>query len=223
MISRGIPPDKINIVINGANLDLFRPREKDKEIGARYGLKSKFVVGYLGTIGLASGLENVVLAAEILKKEPIVFFLVGTGALKDKLIRMTSELSLHNIIFAGRQLKEDMPQFWSVCDVSLIHLRNDKVFSTVIPSKIFESMAMGVPIIYVGPSGEGTAIIDFHSCGLVVQPDDPATLADVVRSFATCRSKYDIFSKNSLASAPIYSRERQARDCLNVLEKAAKV
>lgn len=218
LISRGISPDKINTVINGANLDLFRPQEKDMEIEARYGLESKFVVGYLGTIGLASGLENVVLAAELLKNEPIVFFLVGAGALKNKLIRMTSGLGLNNIIFAGRQLKEDMPRFWSVCGVSLIHLRNEKVFSTVIPSKIFESMAMGLPIIYVGPPGEGTAIIDFHSCGLVVQPNDPAALADVVRSFATNGAKYDIFLKNSLAAAPSYSRERQAIDCLKVLK-----
>jgi len=218
LISRDIPPDKINTVINGANLDLFRPRDKNTEIEARYGLKSKFVVGYLGTIGLASGLENIVLAAKLLKEEPIVFFLVGAGALKDKLIRLTSELELHNIIFTGRQLKEDMPRFWSVCDVSLIHLRNDKVFSTVIPSKIFESMAMGLPIIYVGPIGEGTAIVDFHRCGLVVQPDNPKALADAVRSFVTSGGKYDIFSKNSLAAAPIYSRERQASDCLKVLK-----
>ena len=220
LLSRNVPEDKIEVVINGANLDLFSPQENNKEIERKLGLKDRFVIGYLGTIGLASGLQNIIAAAELVKDTPIIFYLVGAGALENELKNKAREKNLNNIVFAGRQLKEDMPKYWSVCDVSLIHLRNSEVFKTVIPSKIFESMAMGLPIIYSVPIGEGSAIVERHEAGIIIPPDNPKALADAAIYLINNPEELKKYAKNSLSSASLYSRKKQAIDSLNVLSKA---
>lgn len=222
LIRRGIPSEKIDVVVNGANLDLFHPAiTKDEEIIEQFGLKGRFVIGYLGTIGLSQGLDNVVDSAEQVRDLPITFFLVGVGAAKEGLEKEVERRGLKNVVFAPRQPKSMMPRFWSVCDASLIHLKNDPVFATVIPSKIFESMAVGLPIVYCGPVGDGSRIVEKHGAGVLIPPADPAALASTIRELfddATRRSEY---ARNSAASAQQYSREKQAKACLAVFQKAA--
>lgn len=222
LTSRQVPADKIDVVINGANLELFSPRARDPEIEERYFLKDRFVIGYLGTIGLSSGLENVISAAELLQDTNITFFLVGVGAAKRGLEDRARDRQLSNVKFADRQLKEDMPRFWSVCDTSLIHLRDQDVFKGVVPSKIFESMAMGLPILYVGPAGEGSAIVEQHDAGRWVTPAEPQALASAARAFAGDPHLIARLKSNSLSAAPNYSRKRQAQATLDVLEKAIR-
>lgn len=219
--SRGARPERIDVVINGANLDLFRPRPRDPEIAARYGLEGRFVIGYLGTLGLAHGLDNVLEAARLLRDERVTFFFVGVGAAKAGLQQRARELSLENVVFAPRQEKEEMARFLSVCDVSLVHLKDAELFSKVIPSKIFEAMAMGLPVLYVGPEGQGSGIVRRHEAGLCLAPGDPHALARAAERLAGSPDLLADLARNSLAAAPSYSRERQARDTLSVLHKAA--
>lgn len=219
---RGVEAKKIDVVINGTNLCLFSPRPKDPGLMAEYGLKDRFVVGYLGTLGLAHGLENVLDAAEQLRDTDVSFFFVGVGATKEDLEREARSRHLLNVVFAPRQLREDMPKFWSLCDLSLIHLRNDPVFRMAVPSKIFESMAMGVPVVYVGPPSTGTGIVESCETGLAVEPDDPAALARAVMKLRSDSSLRDQFSRNSVETAPSYSREEQAEKTLASLQEAAE-
>ncbi len=220
MTRRGVPAEKIDVVINGANLELFSPRARDLELERKYSLHSRFVVGYLGTMGLAHGLENVLRAAELLRDTCVTFLFVGVGAAKADLEKKAKELKLENVVFAPRQLKEDMPSYWSLCDAGLIHLRDSEVFATVIPSKIFESMAMGLPIIYVGPAGEGSGIVERHDAGVVVPPEDPESFAGAVRKLMDDPALRNRLKDNSLSAAVNYSRERQAEDTLRVLQQA---
>jgi colanic acid biosynthesis glycosyl transferase WcaI len=222
LLARGVPQAKMQVVINGANLELFSPRPKDSGIEAEFDLVGKFVVGYLGTIGLAHDLQNMIQAAELLREDPrIRFFLVGAGAARAGLEASIHRLGLTNVVLAPRQIRDDMPRFWSVCDASLIHLKNDPVFATVIPSKIFESMAMGLPILYVGPPGEGAGIVAESGAGLVIPPGQPAGLAAAVRRLADQPSERMLLAAKSAAAASRFSRSRQARDTLLVLEQAA--
>jgi glycosyltransferase involved in cell wall biosynthesis len=223
LVHRGIPAEKIDVVINGANVDLFKPvTAKDPEILTQYALNDRFVVGYLGTLGLSQGLGNVIEAAEHLRDTPITFFFVGVGAVKAELEEQVRVRGLKNVVFAPRQPKEAMPRFWSVCDVSLVHLKNDPVFATVIPSKIFESMAVGLPILYCGPKGDGTDIVEHCKAGVVVPAADPQALAAAAKQLAANSSLRLEYATNSAASAPAYSRERQAAACLAVLKKAQR-
>ncbi|MDH5284335.1 MAG: glycosyltransferase family 4 protein [Gemmatimonadota bacterium] len=223
LIRRRVPAGKVKVVVNGANLELFSPRPRDPEVEQAYQLANRFVVGYLGTLGLSHGLDNIIQAAEFLRETSVVFYFVGVGADKAHLEALVAERGLRNVIFAPRQLKEEMPRYWSLCDASLVHLKDDEVFQSVIPSKIFESMAMGLPIIFVGPSGEGSDIVTEAGAGIVVAPGRPAALAEAVLALARDPERCRALGGRSLAAAPRWSRDRQARDTLAVLAQAAGI
>jgi colanic acid biosynthesis glycosyl transferase WcaI len=220
LVSRGVPAAKLDVVLNGASLDIFAPQPKDPALLDSLGLRGRFTVGYLGTVGLAHDLHNVIHAAELLRGTEVAFLIVGAGAAKAGLEEEARRLGLDNVVFVPRQLRERMPDFWSVCDAGLIHLRDDPLFATVIPSKIFESMAMGLPIVYAGPVGEGTEIVQRHDAGVVVPPAAPRALADAVLALAADPQRRAVLAEHSRAAAPLFSRARQAEATLAVLRAA---
>jgi len=220
LTGRGVPAEKIDVVLNGANLALFVPRPRDEELKRRLGLEGRFVVGYLGTVGLAHDLGNMVAAAERLRDTPVTFLVVGVGAEKEQLEARVAAAGLDSVRFVERQLKEAMPSFWSICDLSLVHLKDSPLFAKVVPSKIFESMAMGLPIVYVGPAGEGSQIVEEAGAGVAVPPADPAALAAAVRGLLTDGERRRRLGAASLAAAPNWSRERHAEGTLGALAKA---
>jgi glycosyltransferase involved in cell wall biosynthesis len=112
-----------------------------------------------------------------------------------------------------------MPAHWSLCDAALIHLKDDKVFAEVIPSKIFEAMAMGLPLVLVAPEGEATRIVAREQAGVVVAAGQPEALADTVRILCDDSAARRRLAENSLAAAPRYSRERQAGSMARVLAR----
>ena len=228
LMSRGIPGGKIAVVINGVDLSRYEPRERDPDLATTYGLTGKFVIGYVGTHGMAHALGNVLNAAELLQatgdeagKEDIRFLLAGAGAERDDLIADAAARGLGNVIFMERQAKESMPAVWSQCNVALVHLKNSPVFAGVIPSKIFEAEAMGLPVLLAAPDGEASQIVIADQAGLHVPAEDPQALLDGVLELYTDGRKRAAFAANSLAAAPGHSRETQARDMLKVFELAA--
>lgn len=222
LVRRGIAPEKIAVVINGVDLPRYAPRARDVELAAETGLSGRFVVGYVGTHGLAHALENAVRAARLLKQGLADFslLLVGDGAMKPRLRALARELRADNVVFVDPQPKAAMPRWWSLCDAALVHLKNDPVFSEVIPSKIFEAMAMGLPIVLCGPEGEASHIIRHEAAGLCCGSTDPAELAGAIESLYRDRQRLASCATASLAAAPRYSRRRQADDMLKVIEAA---
>ncbi|MBN8919750.1 MAG: glycosyltransferase family 4 protein, partial [Rhizobiales bacterium] len=153
IVSRGVDPAKIHVITNGANLDAFRPRAKDPELVRELGVEGKFVVGYIGTHGMAHSLDFIVEAASTLPPDRLHFLFVGDGAEKTNVIRRASEVGLRNVTFVHPVQKEAVPAYISVTDASLVPLRRSDTFKTVIPSKIFESAAMQKPIL-LGVAGQ---------------------------------------------------------------------
>ncbi len=222
LIARGIDSDKIEVVINGVDLDRYSPREQDQALVRQYDLEGKFVVGYIGTHGLAHALHRVLETAELLRdRKEIVFLLVGGGARRNALVAQAAEMGLDNVRFVPRQAKEDMPGIWSLCDISLIQLKDDPLFESVIPSKIFESMGMGLPIILSLPKGEASGIIQQSGAGVVIPPEQPVKLAETVVRLFENRGELDALARASLAAASGHSRTRQARSMLKMLEEVA--
>ncbi|MBL8740757.1 MAG: glycosyltransferase family 4 protein [Myxococcales bacterium] len=222
LMRRGVPGDKVHVIVNGVELERYKPIPRDESLGASLGLRGKFVVGYIGTLGMAHALENVLHAAQRLRDVPEVQFLfVGPGAAREALIAERDRLSLANVHFVPSQPKEIIDRYWSLCDVALVHLKNDPVFSTVIPSKIFEAMAMGIPVLLAAPRGEASSIIDETGAGIVVDAERPEVLADAVRSLRADPARLRELAAVSLSAAPSYTRERQARLVLDVLQRAA--
>lgn len=223
LIERGIDGEKIHVVRNGVELAHYQPLdEKDPALATEHDLTGKFVVGYVGTHGMAHGLDKVVEAAEHLRDHPnIRILLVGAGSEKAGIDAMIAERKLDNVVSLGRFPKSDMNRIWSLCDVALIHLRNLDVFRTVIPSKLFESMGVGQPVLMGLPRGEATEIVEETGCGIVCEPESPESIAEGVLRLAEDSALYNTLREQALAAAPLHSRKAQAGAMLEIMRRCA--
>jgi glycosyltransferase involved in cell wall biosynthesis len=180
------------------------------------------VAGYVGTHGMAHALHNVLDAAERVKADDrIRFLLVGAGAERDALISTAKQRGLSNVVFAPMQPKARMPAVWSLCDVALVHLKDAPAFAEVIPSKIFEAMAMGLPLLVATPDGVARRLVEEDRAGLTVPAENPAALAEAILRLAADDALRSRLAAAALAAAPKYTRARQADAMLNVLRAAA--
>jgi glycosyltransferase involved in cell wall biosynthesis len=222
LVGRGIPADKIAVVRNGVDLSRYRPTPRDEGLAESWGIKGKFVVGYVGTHGMAHGLANVLDTAELLRdRDDIRFLLVGDGAERPALLEDKQRRQLDNVVMMPMQPKAQMCRIWSLCDIALVHLRDSPVFAEVIPSKIFEAMGMGLPLLTVIPPGEAADIVVGHGAGIAVPPENPAAFADAVRKLADNPELCCTLAQASLAAGPFHTRRQQAEEMLQVLEIAA--
>lgn len=221
--SKGISEKKMDVVINGANLEIFKKIPYDHHLAKNLGLNGKFTIAYFGTHGLAHNLYNAIYAANLVKDDDIHILFVGEGAIKNKMIALSKSLNLENVHFLKRQPRIELSRFWSIASAGLVHLKNDPVFESVIPSKIFETMAMELPIIYCGPESDGAKIIRNNNCGIVTPPDSPKNLAESFRTIKNDNALYAELKNNSKNSAIKYSRISQAKGTLKVLKKATSI
>lgn len=223
LIERGVDGSKIEVVLNGVDLSRYDPQEKDTELANQYGLEGKFVAGYIGTHGMAHGLEHIVTVAERLQdNDEIRFVFAGGGAARQKVVDLVEQKGLKNVVLIDRQPKEMMPRLWSLCDVSLVPLINSDLFKTVIPSKIFECMGMGIPTIMSVPEGEATTIIKETGSGLVVESENVEQIADAVLKLHEENDLYQSIRSRSIEAAPKYSREIMAADMVSVFERSLR-
>lgn len=111
-----------------------------------------------------------------------------------------------------------MPRIWSICDAALIHLKDEPTFGEVIPSKMFEAMAMGVPLLMAAPEGEASRILERESAGVRVSSANAAALAEEVRRWLDHPEFVKQCADSSVRAAPSYSRQRQADAMATVLQ-----
>lgn len=177
MLSKGIEADKIVVVKNGVDLTRYIPLDETSFLAEELGVKGKFVVSYFGTHGMAHHLETIFHAARRLtNSKDIVFLMVGDGAERQALVRMRDTMALDNVMMLEQQPKSRMRELWGLSDVSLVLLKKSDLFKTVIPSKIFESMAMAKPII-LGVEGESAELIQAAQAGICIEPEHADDLA----------------------------------------------
>lgn len=172
MLGKGIEAGKITVVKNGVDLAQYRPVDGASELAEELRLTGKFIVSYFGTHGMAHHLETILDAARRLNNSPnIVFLMVGDGAERQTLVRMRDTMGLKNVMMLDQQPKSRMPELWALSDVSLVLLKKSDLFKTVIPSKIFESLAMAKPIV-LGVEGESADLLRAAQAGLCIEPED---------------------------------------------------
>jgi len=223
LITRGIKATKIVVVRNGVDLEQYRPMPKNTAVLDELDAHDAFIVGYIGTHGMAHGLPKVVEAAALLESaREVVFIFVGGGAERAALEADVKSRNLKNVRLLPMQTKERMPDIWSVCDIAVIPLRNKPLFSSVIPSKLFECMGMGIPVIMSVPAGEATSIVDATRCGLVVQPENPQELADSICKLQDDKTLLDVLKANALKAAEDFSRKQAARNMIEALSELKK-
>ena len=174
---------------------------------------------------MAHGLEVVVEAASRLARlgrRDIVFCLVGDGAARSKLERSVDALGLGDmVIFLGRQPKEAVPTILSSSDACLVHLKPCELFTTVIPSKIFEMLAMGRPII-MGVPGDAQRIVMEAGAGIPMAPGCAQSLVQAVTNLADDQDqalKLGINARRHVARH--FDRDRLANRLLRILRDVA--
>ncbi|MCD6165809.1 glycosyltransferase family 4 protein [bacterium] len=190
--------DKILEFPNGVDTSLFYPREEAKDLREKVGLQDKFVVLFSGNLGLAQGLRSVLQAAKLLQNESdIVFVLVGEGVEKAKLIEERNRLGLKRILFWAAQPHARMPAIISMADVCLVPLKNLELFTTALPSKMFEYMACGRPIVST-LVGEGEALVRRANAGISVEPENAGAIADAILQLYRNRRQREELGQNGL-------------------------
>jgi len=222
LIEKGVPAEKIAIVMNGTDLAVYGPREKDTELLRRHGFDGKFVVSYIGTVGMACGLEVVLDAAEILDhkehmEKEVVFVIVGDGAHREQLEAEAKKRGLSNVVFTGRQPKDTMPAWVASSDANLVHLRKTDLFTTVMPSKIFESAGCRRPII-MGVDGFAKKLVMDAGAGLDMKPESAQSLVECVERLVADPALSVRLGENAYRNiALVHNRDAQAKEYLEVL------
>jgi glycosyltransferase involved in cell wall biosynthesis len=219
----GISKDKITVIPNAADLDLFHPQIDGREMRERLGLNGKFALAYFGTMGLANGLGFVLDAAAELKRrrvEDIVFVLHGDGMERLQLEARAAQEGLNNITFSGPSPKHLMAEFVAAADVCMTIFKNIPVLRTCSPNKLFDALAAGKPILTNMPGWLGS-IAEKDRTGVLVQPDDPIDFADKVIWMRDHPDEMQIFSRNARTLAEeSFSRDVLARRLEIVLKQS---
>jgi len=221
LVDKGVPCEKLSVIPNGVDREIFWPRQAT-DVMARFGMQDRFTCAYVGTIGMAAGLDVVIEAAERLRdlgRNNISFLLVGDGAERERLEKLARQKGLDNLAFSGRLPKEEMPAILAAADVCLVHLRKVDLFKRVMPSKIFEMAAMKRPII-LGVAGHAAKLLQTANAGVCIEPENARELVDAVCTLASdpmaCRaygqSGHDYVMEN-------YDRAVLADKYVDILDK----
>ena len=181
LAERGVPREKISVVKNGVDLELFKPSPRENDVRRELGLKPKdFMALYVGTHGMAHGLGTMLEAADQLRGHPdIRFVLVGEGADKAALKARAAELRLENVTFVDKQPRDRIALYLAASDLSLVLLREKPLFKTVLPSKIFEILGAGRALV-IGVDGEARRLVEQAGAGVYVRPEDATGLAQAI-------------------------------------------
>jgi glycosyltransferase involved in cell wall biosynthesis len=179
--------DNVRWLPNGVNIDYYNPSQVDKgNFREKLGISEDAVVYfYGGIIGHAQGLETLLKAGKLLENDPnIIIVLQGAGPEKEKLIQMKKDLNLSNVIFNDPVTKKEMPAILKSVDVALVPLRKLLIFEGAIPSKVFEALAMELPLL-LGVDGEARLHFETKAgAALFCEPENENALSENIRLLA---------------------------------------
>ena len=217
-----VAADKIAVVENGVETDLFAPQAaaSSQTLRQQLGAEGKFLASYIGTMGNAHGLETLLDAATQLQQEnpEVLFLLIGEGAEKDRIKSLAQSRSLVNVRFLDQQPREQIPAFISASDACLVLLKKTDVFKTVIPTKMLEFMSCASPVI-LGVDGQARRIIEDAGAGIVIEPENSKALGAAIRQLAANRElARSLGQKGREYVLRHFSRDRTAEKYIEVLE-----
>ncbi len=213
---RGIREEKIFVVKNGVKLDRFKPNDKNAKIIHRLKLGNKFVVGYLGTHGMAHKLDFILECARNLNNN-IHFLFIGDGAEKHKLLEMKEKWNLENVTMLPSVPKDEVEEYINVTDIALVPLKKSDTFKTVIPSKIFENSALRKPIL-LGVEGESKSIIQKYNAGICFEPENKVDFLEKLEKIKRDKDFYKECQKGCDLLAKNFDRKILANKMLKIIE-----
>ncbi len=225
LIERGVPAGKVHTIRNGVDLDRFRPASPalpespaEQETRARLGARpGDCLVLYAGTHGISHALPGVADAAALLAGQRVRFAFVGDGSDKPRLVRRVTELGLDNVTLAPAVPPEQVPRLLAAADICLVTLRDVPLFTTFIPSKMFEYLAAGKAVVGA-VTGEAAQILR-EAGAIVVPPEDAGALADAIGALAADPARRTAMGRRGRAYVErFFDRAELAREYRKILE-----
>ena len=212
-ILKKVPEAKVITIPNMADCDFYRPTPRNDQ--------NKFVISYIGAIGLANGLDYLLECANLARKAelPIHFMVCGTGALLERLKRNAEQLGLKNITFTGFVDREGVKKVMSVTDAVFVCYKDRPILETGSPNKFFDGLAAG-KLIVINFGGWIKKEIEENRCGISVSKSDPGNFINKIRTFITdpqLLSDYQAAARR-LAETK-YDRKKLVRDWIASLVK----
>ena len=218
LVSRGINPDKIEVIKNGVMLDKYIPQPKNNALTQKLGLTDKFVVAYMGTHGMAHKLDFLIDAADRITDPSVQLIFIGDGAEKAHLMQIIDEKKPKNVTMLDSVAKSEMVDYISITDVALVNLKKSDTFKNVIPSKIFENAAMQKPIL-LGVQGESQDIVEYYGAGICFEPENEADFIAKLSKLKADTAFYDDCKNGCNDLAQDFDRIRLAQKFLDVMKK----
>ena len=221
IVRAGIPPERVSVVPNGVDRPFFDAGAAPSDAAVAPADK-RFVVTYIGTIGMAHHLETLLEAAAQLREDPrFLFRIVGEGARRRALEAQARSAGLANVEFCGQRPRGEVARWIADSSACAVLLRQNDVFRTVVPSKMLEIMAVGRPIL-LGVEGEARALLDRAGAGVAFEPENAAQLAATIRALAADPARSTQLGENGRRfAAREFLREKLADRYLELLARLA--
>lgn len=216
IVKKGIAEDKIFVIKNGANTELFRPREKSPELLKRLGLEGKRVLGYVGTLGMAHKIDFLIDCVKGL--DDYALMILGNGAEKENLQQKIERENIKNVVLLDTVPKNEVAEYIALQDAALVNLRRSSLFTTVIPSKIFETASMRIPIL-LGVDGEAREMVEEFGAGLFYEPENKEDFLEKLNTLFTSEDVYRGCCDGGEKLAHAYDRKRLAAEMLDIISR----
>jgi len=204
LLSKGVEENKITLVYDAADIELFEKPVDTLFLRKKYNLEHKFVVGFTGLLGFAQDPSSIVKVANFLKDYRDIFFLiVGDGGKRKEAENLANQLNLKNIKFVGQIPRKEIPQYTKLFDVCLVTYKNEGLFRTTIPGKLFDYLSSQKPII-INLEGKAADIILEARAGLVARSNDTQDFANKILEIYKNRKIGKEMGKNGFKYVKIY-------------------
>ena len=214
--TRGIDPNKIHVIYNGINPK--RISNLSADINPKLlALEDKFIIGYIGTHGLAHKLDFILESAKEINDPEIHFILIGDGAEKENIVKLHADLQLTNVTLFDSVSKDAIMSYIARLDVALVNLKKSDTFKTVIPSKIFENAALQKPIL-LGVQGETEGIINKYEAGVCYEPENKDEFINAIFKLKENPDLYASCQAGCLSLMADFDRNKMADDMLKLIK-----
>jgi glycosyltransferase involved in cell wall biosynthesis len=219
---RGVPEEKLVLIPNAADLDVFRPEVVDSGFRGRHGLGDRFIALYAGAMGRANGLDQLVDAADALRRwgdSRVTIVALGDGGERPRLEQRTRELGLDNLLFLPAVPKEELAGVVGAADVTLTIFAPHPILETNSPNKFFDSLAAGKPVV-VNLGGWLRGLVEEHDAGVWVSPGNAEALAGALSALAANPSGVEQMGRNARSLAEReFGRDEMAERLAQTLEE----
>lgn len=220
IIEQQVPGKTVHLLPNMADLDFFRPENKNNVLEQKFGVQNRFVMSYIGSIGFANGLEFMLDCARITEQSnlPVTFLFCGEGAVLESLKSTTKKLAINNVVFVPFSNREGVREVMNVTDAVFISYRNKPVLETGSPNKYFDGLAAG-KLIITNFNGWIKEDIERHQCGFVIDYHKPENLVKQLQPYLEDRNILPRAQENAHELSKKYSRKKLGEDYVKMMAR----